>query len=170
MRGAFAVATPCVRPCGPARSGSAAFQPARSSCGGSVPRAGPDSGQRPGLHAARSCPLCPHPEQVTQAGASQTSSGPRHRLSKSPRFNRTGACRPLTFSPLGPESPLRPGSPGGPCRGGGGLRVLVPNPALCHLRRGPLGYVLTHHGSWGAIGARGSGETLFTLKHSQPCP
>ena len=44
MKGAFVVATPHVRPRGPARSGSTAFRPARSSCSGNVPRPAPTAG------------------------------------------------------------------------------------------------------------------------------
>lgn len=82
-----------------------------------------------------------------------------------PRVPRAAAAEDdLTFSPLGPESPLRPGSPGGPC--GGKVRVrFSPHPAL-HRCRGS--WDITHHGAGGAVRAWGSRETLFTLKHSRP--
>lgn len=72
----------------------------------------------------------------------------------------------LTFSPLGPESPLSPGSPGGPCRRRWRGQVGLPIPPSTTARGASR--EVTHHGARGAIGAWGSRETLFTLKHRQP--
>lgn len=58
----------------------------------------------------------------------------------------------LTFSPLGPESPLRPGSPGGPCRGRWRGQAVLP-PCLPPLLGSPWG----RHSPWGLGGRRGLG-------------
>jgi hypothetical protein len=73
----------------------------------------------------------------------------------------------LTFSPLGPESPLRPGSPGGPC----GKRRWGHSPCLrgfCWQHPSQCNRDITHHGARRTIWAWGSWETLLTLKHRDP--
>lgn len=85
--------------------------------------------------------------QVTGSLKPRVSEGPRVTASKAP-----DSC--LTFSPLGPESPLRPGSPGGPCGGDGRIRAVLPNSTLHHCRGASLGSSLT----MGPGGPSGPGE------------
>lgn len=91
---------------------------------------------------------------------------PRVTNLKAPSHNCRGREVPLTFSPLGPESPLRPGSPGGPC--GRRQRDQSPHPRGFGRQTHPTPLTMgnvTHHGAGGTIRAWGSWETLFTLKH-----
>lgn len=72
----------------------------------------------------------------------------------------------LTFSPLGPESPLRPGSPGGPCRTGERSQCPFPSGFQCPNNTDPVTLHAAHHGAGWTIGAWGSWEALLTLKQS----
>lgn len=69
----------------------------------------------------------------------------------------------LTFSPLGPESPLRPGSPGGPCRRGERVNVLVPVGSSAQLYRHRD---TACHSPWGRVDHRGLG-ILGGLAHPE---
>lgn len=76
----------------------------------------------------------PTTERVAPLGPGRLQRGPPcslgpHELGDARSHGRSGVCVLLTFSPLGPESPLRPGSPGGPCGGRAGVR-LSPRPTL----------------------------------------
>lgn len=71
----------------------------------------------------------------------------------------------LTFSPLGPESPFRPGKPGGPL--GTQRENKRGNKFVSHSFipfKTPWNWLLwTYHWAWRTIRARRSRETLFTL-------